>query len=80
LVLFAPSSICSPPCRLTIPAHPLPGFPQAERICLPYSLVKKRFMVKRILEPLGSQKRAEAVRFCERRIPFTLVYFLSYAP
>ena len=39
-----------------------------------------RFMVKRILEPLGSQKRAEMVRFCERRIPFTMVYFLSYAP
>ena len=29
-------------------------------------------MVKRIHEPLGSQKRAEVVRFCERRIPFTL--------
>ena len=37
-------------------------------------------MVKRILEPLGSQKRAGVVRFCERRIPFTLIYFRSYAP
>ena len=46
----------SPPYRLTIPAHPLPGFPQAERICLPYSLVEMCLMVRHIFEPLGSQK------------------------
>ena len=56
----------SPPYRLTIPAHPLPGFPQAERICLPYSLVKMRFMVKRIETGFPARRNTlpAAARFC----------------
>ena len=48
----------SPPYRLTIMAHPPPGFMQTERICLPYSFV----------ESLSAHRNTPLpVCFCERK-------------
>ena len=79
-VFVAPSLVDSPPKPWTIPAHPLPGSTQAERICLPYAVVEMRLTVRRISSLPAHRNTPASVCFCERGGPFTWAYFRSYAP
>ena len=63
-VFVALSLVDSPPKPWTIPAHPLPGSTQAERICLPYAVVEMRLTVRRISADCQPAKTHRAMRFC----------------
>ena len=82
----------SPPYRLTIPAHPLPGSPQTERICLPYLLVfsclsvlliqtripNKRKFAKEVRNLQKDHILSPIMRFTVKRIITPLLYNSSW--
>ena len=66
-VFVALSLVDSPPKPWTIPAHPLPGSTQAERICLPYAVVEMRLTVSNVNKIEGKATRRGAKDWVHQR-------------